>query len=558
MKTTIISLACILVISLNAFSQKIKPRAVWLKIENKDLVPTKVGSELKSKDKSLQTLLVKHKVKKVEYPFSNSKNPELQKVVQLTCDCIAQNLYADIVNKTKISKEVYLAPTYELLHVPNDYSHAFTNDYALNLINAPGAWDITTGSSEVVLAISDQNFSVNHEELVGKVLYYDPTNTAPTTHGTAVSTTAAGNTNNSIGKSSIGYNSSLKLYRMNFNDVLAASYAGAKVINISWASGCTFNPYVQDAVNEVWENGTFIVSAAGNGTTCGNAGYKVFPAAYNHVFSVTSIGPNNNHQKVPGDINSTHQHNDSVDICAPGYDVPLTGGPGSYFTSNGSSFAAPFVTGTVGLMLAVNPCLKNDEIAIILRETAFNIDALNPQYAGQLGAGRLDAAAAVQMAKNYGNFEILAEVENPECTPNAGRIELLNASSNPTKTYTYQWSNGSTEAILQDLANGEYTVIVNDGCKSDTASFIINANPTNLTAQVTNAQSEMSATGSINIEVYGVPLFSYLWSNGSTEEDLIGVPAGEYSVTVTNGFGCDRTVTYNVRYNQAVLKPLRN
>ena len=76
MKTKIISLACILVISLNAFSQKIKPRAVWLKIENKDLVPTKVGSKLKSKDKSLQTLLVKHKVKKVEYPFSNSKNPE--------------------------------------------------------------------------------------------------------------------------------------------------------------------------------------------------------------------------------------------------------------------------------------------------------------------------------------------------------------------------------------------------------------------------------------------------------------------------------------------------
>ena len=47
MKTKIISLACILVISLNAFSQKTKPRAVWLKIENKDLVPTKVGSKLK-------------------------------------------------------------------------------------------------------------------------------------------------------------------------------------------------------------------------------------------------------------------------------------------------------------------------------------------------------------------------------------------------------------------------------------------------------------------------------------------------------------------------------
>jgi hypothetical protein len=501
---------------------------------------------LTSKDIALEAVMTKNKVKKVEYVFSNSRNPELQKVVQLSCDCNAENLYADIVNKTKVAKEVFVAPTYQLLHTPNDYSTAFENDYALTLINAQDAWDVTKGSSSVVLGITDQNFNVSHEELSGKVLYYDATNTSTTTHGTAVAVTAAGNTNNSVGKSSIGYNSSLKLYRMNYNEVLAASYAGAKVVNLSWASGCSFNPYVQQAIDEVWANGTFIVASAGNGTTCGGAGNLVYPAAYNHVFAVSSVGPTNNHERVPGDANTTHQHNASVDICAPGYDVPFTGGPGWYFTSSGTSFAAPFVTGTVGLMLAANPCLTNTEIETILRQTAFNLDALNPQYAGRLGAGRLDAAAAVQLASGYSSLSILSQVDNLGCTPDAGRIEIQNSLFDSTRTYTYQWSNGSNEAILENLSNGDYTVVVSNGCATDTATFTINANPTNVTAQIVNAQAQMAPTGSINIEVYGIPLFSYLWSNGSTEEDLIGVPAGEYSVTITNGLGCARTATYIV------------
>ena len=79
----------------------------------------------------------------------------------------------------------------------------------------------------------------------------DPTNTSSTGHGTAVSINVAGNTNNSLGMSSIGWDLSLNFYRMNYNEVIAASYAGAKVINLSWTSGCTFNQYLQEAINEV-------------------------------------------------------------------------------------------------------------------------------------------------------------------------------------------------------------------------------------------------------------------------------------------------------------------
>ncbi len=102
----------------------------------------------------------------------------------------------------------------------------------------------------------------------------------PQNHGTAVAITAAGNTDNNLGKSSIGFNCNLALYRMNYNELLAASYAGYRVINASWASSCFYNHYVHQAMIEIIENGSIVVAAAGNGGTCGGAGefsIKIYP-----------------------------------------------------------------------------------------------------------------------------------------------------------------------------------------------------------------------------------------------------------------------------------------
>jgi subtilisin family serine protease len=395
LKTTITTLL-ISLITVVSFGQK---NSVWVTVENVEQLQR--NAQFISIVTDLHTDLTYYKA------FPSSKQEKLQNVFEFTCShCDITDLYVSL-SRVNGLKGLEYGPTYETLELPNDYNIVSTSNWALDLIGAENAWVYTTGDSTINVAVSDQNFYTNHEELTGKINYYDNTNTSTRTHGTAVATIVAGNTNNSIGLSSIGYNTTLSLYRMNYNDMLIASYSGAKVINLSWASGCSFNPYAQMAIDEVYNNGTFIVASAGNGTTCGGPNTLVYPASYNHVFSVTSVGSQDNIEKTIGNPNTRHQTNSSVDICAPGHNVLLTPAPGWYTYSSGTSFAAPYVTGTVALMLSVKPDLTNQEIDSILRLTATNIDILNPNYVGKIGSGRLNSGLAVQTAWN-----MIQEVED--------------------------------------------------------------------------------------------------------------------------------------------------
>ena len=539
-----------------SFSQE--PSKIWLTISNPSDVPFEnEAGVLVSNDTSLQDAISSLNITEVEKAIPSSRQAALLSVYELTSytsDVV--DMYAELTNSLDASSKVVYAPVYETLNAPNDYLKVFPEDYALDLINAQEAWDVTTGNSDIVLAISDQNYFTDHDEIAGKYVYYDATNTSSQTHGTAVAITAAGSTGNNIGKSAIGYNSSLALYKMNYNEVLDASYAGYRVINLSWSSGCSYNQYVQDIINEVYDNGTFIVAAAGNGSTCGGPSNLVYPASFDNVFAVTSTGPNDNHERVIGDASTTHQHNASVDLSAPGYDIAISAAQGWYLYGSGSSYASPLVTGTIGLILDANPCITNAEISWLLKASSTNVDALNPSYAGMIGAGRLNAKAAVDMAIEINKFSLDIS-SGVTCQSNSGQIEVEIVGG--TAPYTTQWSNGATDLILSDLSVGHYdlTVVDASGCQLDTSIVIEEVIPTQFEGTVQNVTCNGAANGAIDVTVLdGTPGFIFEWDNGMMTEDISGLVAGTYRLKITNGNGCSVWGSYTVEQSASLVAEL--
>ena len=423
--------------------------------------------------------------KDLKKALPSSTNTELSKIYEMYCDCSVDDLKKATKN---ISEDIYSierGPTYQPLYLPNDLNNPAISDYALYLINAPQAWDLTHGDTNVIIAVSDQDYDEQNTDLVGGVTYhYDTTiNTTPT-HGTAVAINVSGNTDNGYGLSSIGFNTSLALYKMTYNDILLASQNGSDVINVSWSSGCFYSQHQQDVINQAVLNGSIIVSSAGNGTTCDSATALVYPASYDNVISVTSVGPTNNHEKIIGDPSSSHQHNDSVDIATPGYGIAINPAQDWFLNSDGTSFGAAYVSGTIGLMLSVNKCISNADIETILKTTSYFLDtmAINLPYAGLIGAGRIDSYQAVLAAMNMTNSLIPTFTVSNGCFLNDASV-VLNVQGGQSP-YTASWSNNYNGFNNTALATNTYLVQIVDihGCVLDTSIYIedqISA-PTNL------------------------------------------------------------------------------
>jgi len=525
-----------------AFTQNVK---LWVRFDNPSFLPTlDADGNLISSNEALTTLIGQNNMSGFKQVLPNSKNVELLKVYEIACTGSAP-LITNELYKLPFIGLVEEAPNYQVLYTPDDYNVTFGADYALNLINAQGAWDISQGSDSVVIAISDQNYYQHHEELQGKIVYYDSTNLTTATHGTAIAILAAGNTDNGIGFSSIGFKCKLALYKMSFNEILVASYNGADVINLSWTSGCFYSQIAQDVINEAYNNGTFIVASAGNGSTCGGADNIVFPASYANVFAVTSVGPTDNHESIIGDPLSTHQHNLSVDISAPGYGVNISAAPSWYFNSSGTSYAAAYVSGTVGLMLSVNKCITNADIEMILKLSSHNIDSLNPLYAGKLGAGRLDAQAALVMTGSHiGNFTATSTLSDG-CIAND--VIINSVSSGGQLPHSFSWSNGSSTLNLDSLGAGNINLIISDahGCSVNHTFNVVDIQEPVVDIQITNVSCFGDNNGAVAL-VFANPAepTSILWNNGNTGNALYNASEGVYSANITyNGGLCSFTQT---------------
>ena len=568
MKTmkTIIAILILNTFFTNCLNAQSDTGSVWVTFNNQLDVPVLSGGKLVSSKREIQQLIEQFNIYDVTQALPDSKQDKLKSVYEVNCVCNWEELENEMAKLSFLDYPVK-APEYELLFNPNDYNTIFTNDYALDLINAQTAWDHSIGDTNVIIGVSDGNFYTNHEELLNKVI----SNTAPAggpssyyTHGTAVAITAAGSTDNGIGKSSIGYNCKLSLTDMGYNQLLSLSYGGARVINASWTSGCSYSGYIQMVIDEVYNNGTIVVAAAGN-ASCGNANNLVYPAACDHVIAVSSVGPSNNHERTIGDSTTTHQHNSSVDICAPGYDVALSGNAGWYLTSSGTSFAAPYVSGTIGLMLAIRPCLTYEEALYILQATAFNLDSLNPNYAGKLGAGRIDAGLALEFTKNL-SLSISANVTNATCFgENNGTIDIVTNGGAGTNSFFWSTVNGSGLIVTQEdqsnLTPGNYNLLIEDaqGCSLDTTFTISSPSALNINSTVAAFSSGTNIScfgvndGNIDIQMTGGSgSYNYTWSttNGSGLQAGQGsqsaLSAGVYSLIVVDSNNCEVSETFNL------------
>ncbi|MBE7687432.1 VWA domain-containing protein [Tenacibaculum finnmarkense genomovar ulcerans] len=136
-------------------------------------------------------------------------------------------------------------------------------------------------------------------------------------------------------------------------------------------------------------------------------------------------------------------------------------------------------------------------------------------------------------------------VNNAKCNnSNDGNIDLT--VSGGYGSYQYDWSNGATTKNISGLDAGNYSVTITDiqGCSLVTENFTITS-PDELSLSL--LKSDLSCGGNdggIDLTVTGgTPNYTYLWSNGATTEDVSNLIAGIYSVTVTDGNGCTKTIS---------------
>lgn len=164
------------------------------------------------------------------------------------------------------------------------------------------------------------------------------------------------------------------------NAMVYAALNGAQVINASWGSHSS----LFSAVFTCQQNNVLIVNSAGND----GDDVSDYLGTRSGVLAVAATDQ--------GDTKADFSSYGSwVELSAPGVAIYTTNYDGSSGTSNyasvqGTSFSSPIVAGAAALVWSANPSLTYTQVSNILMNACDDIDALNPAFAGQLGAGRLN------------------------------------------------------------------------------------------------------------------------------------------------------------------------
>ena len=356
--------------------------------------------------------------------------------------------------------------TAELSFVPNDPRYPL--QWGLQMIQAPLAWDVSRGTSDVIVAVIDSGINAQHEDLAGRVVAgYNFVNENTDTsdnwecggHGTAVSGVVGAAFNNQKGIASLGQNILIMPLRTSeqyldtnvnppvlkcstnsyFNMARAMIFAadnGARVANLSMG-GSSDSQTLRDGVNYAVAKGLVIAAAVGNWGGC-CIGY---PAAIDPVIAVGSTDQNDNKT-------SWSATGAGLKVMAPGVDIQTTLKEGTYGYWYGTSFSSPYVAGLAALLISTNTSLTNTQVIGYILNSVDDKGA--PGWDDQYGYGRINAVKALALATGQPiPTPTPIPTEPPPTptptpitvTPGVQTIVISNISSTTSATgATIQWS----------------------------------------------------------------------------------------------------------------------
>jgi len=276
-------------------------------------------------------------------------------------------------------------------------------------IKAVPAWDVAKGDPEVIIAVLDTGVDMAHPDLLGKVVSAgrdfandDDDAFDDHWHGTYVAGIAAANTGNGVGIAGVAWNCRILpvkvvdengdgYYSWIIDGIIWATDQGADVINLS-LGGDVPDSFLEDACTYAHDHGVVIAAASGN-----DGGSVLYPAAYDDTVLAAAASDYNDA------IASFSNFGPEVDVAAPG--VWVLGpapqayvGPDElpYVFASGTSAAAPHVAGLAALIRSAKPGLAADEIMMIVRYTADDINRTAfPGQDDHAGYGRINMQRAL-------------------------------------------------------------------------------------------------------------------------------------------------------------------